>query len=184
MSFCLEHEFSHEQGMQSISIILIKEGVLCIYRIKLWMLRFLGGIAVWWTLHSVAIFGLCIGLTDAQIIKGVCFWYFSMNMNFILFYVRFEWRLSIRFLRNKATLYIKYKLTTVMFFKNSPLFQTPPFRLTILVGHEICVRYAYTTKDEKCFIVTKYYRGGNDVYTKDVMKKQTRLVMYNQRGWS
>jgi hypothetical protein len=56
---------------------------------------------------SVAVLELCVKLTRAYDLGTVQFWYLLIDMDYILFYVKFEVGLSVTILRNRVILHKK-----------------------------------------------------------------------------
>lgn len=90
------------------------------------MLGFLGRLAVSLEeLQSVAVWELCLGLTDVYNTGRTRFWYLSIDILCILLHVKFEGGLPISVLKYRTLLFQKSGIKTVEFSESSQSCQTP-----------------------------------------------------------
>lgn len=81
----------------------MKKGVCTTYRMMQRMLGFLVLTTVFEHFKTVAVWGLCVMLTDAYNQEIVRSWYRSMHIDYTLLKVKFKDGLTISVLRNNQT---------------------------------------------------------------------------------
>jgi hypothetical protein len=101
-SFFAGHGFSHEMHIKPYLTFYMTKVVLCIYRFMPEMLCFRGCLVNFCTTRNSRCFGLNVVFANPLNTDTLQVWYASIDTHFLLLYVKFENKLSISVLRNKA----------------------------------------------------------------------------------